>query len=108
MNKTMALLILAAVAAPVSAWAAEGSIYADVLSAYVYNGLAYNDEAVFQPGLDVAGPLGLGSSLWANMDLTDSARSWYPDTAGEWNEIDLGLNWTTPWEGPVGLTLGGT
>lgn len=109
MKKIIALLILAAVAAmPLAASAAEAEVFADVLSAYVFNGQVGNDEAVFQPGLDVAGPLGLGYSLWANMDLTDSARSWYPDTAGEWNEIDLGLNWTTPWEGPVGLTLGGT
>ena len=64
MKTTMALLILAAVAvAPASTLAAEASVYADVLSAYVYNGLAYNDEAVFQPGLDVVGPLGLGYSL---------------------------------------------
>ena len=92
MKKTMALLILAAVVAPMSAWAAEGSIYADVLSAYVYNGLQYNDEAVFQPGLDVVGPLGFGYSLWANMDLTDNPASTAPNSAGEWSEVDLGLN----------------
>ncbi len=108
MKKFGALLMVAAfVAMPMAASAAEGFVYADVLSAYVYNGQVGNDEAVFQPGLNVAGPLGLGYSLWANMDLTDSARSWYPDTAGEWNEIDLGLDWTLPWEGPVSLTLGG-
>ena len=108
MKKIIALLILAAVAAmPLAASAAEAEVFADILSAYVFNGQVGNDEAVFQPGLDVSGPLGLGYSLWANMDLTDSARSWYPDTAGEWNEIDLGLNWTAPWEGPVSLTLGG-
>ena len=107
MKKTMALLILAAVAAPVSAWAAEGSIYADVLSAYVYNGLQYNDEAVFQPGLDVAGPLGFGYSLWANMDLTDNPASTAPNSAGEWSEVDLGLNWTAPSVGPLTLSVGG-
>lgn len=108
MKKIIALSILAAVAAlPLAASAAEASVYADVLSAYVYRGQVGNDEAVFQPGLDVAGPLGLGASLWANMDLTDNASSWYPDTAGEWGEINLGLNWTCPCEGPVNLTLGG-
>ena len=107
MKKTMALLILAAVAAPVSAWAAEGSIYADVLSAYVYNGLQYNDEAVFQPGLDVAGPFGFGYSLWANMDLTDNPASTAPNTAGEWNEVDLSLNWTAPSVGPLTFSAGG-
>ena len=107
MNKTMALLILAAVAAPVSAWAAEGSIYADVLSAYVYNGLQYNDEAVFQPGLDVAGPFGFGYSLWANMDLTDNPASTAPNSAGEWSEVDLSLNWTAPGVGPLTFSAGG-
>ena len=109
MKKRMTLLVLLAVAAlPLAASAAEGSIYADILSAYVFNGQVGNDEAVFQPGLDVTGPFGFGFSLWANMDLTDSERSWYPDTAGKWNEIDLGLSWTCPMEGPVSLTLGGT
>ena len=107
MKKTLALLILAAVAAPVSAGAADGSIYADVLSAYVYNGLQYNDEAVFQPGLDVAGPLGFGYSLWANMDLTDNPASTAPNTAGEWSEVDLSLNWTAPSVGPVTFSAGG-
>ena len=107
MKKTMALLLLAAVAAPVSAWAAEGSIYADVLSAYVYNGLQYNDEAVFQPGLDVAGPFGFGYSLWANMDLTDNPASTAPNTSGEWSEVDLSLNWTAPSAGPLTFSAGG-
>ena len=108
MKKTMALLILAAVAiAPASTWAAEASVYADVLSAYVYNGLSYNDEAVFQPGLDVAGPLGLGYSLWANMDLTDNPASTAPNSAGEWSEVDLGLNWTAPSVGPLTFSAGG-
>ncbi len=107
MKKTMALLILAAVAAPASARAAEGSVYADVLSAYVYNGLAYNDEAVFQPGLDVAGPYGFGYSLWANMDLTDNPASTAPNTSGEWSEVDLGLSWAAPAMGPVRLSVGG-
>ena len=107
MKKTMALLLLAAVAAPASARAAEGSIYADVLSAYVYNGLQYNDEAVFQPGLDVAGPFGFGYSLWANMDLTDNPASTAPNTSGEWSEVDLSLNWTAPSVGPLTSSAGG-
>ena len=107
MKKTMALLLLAAVAAPASARAAEGSIYADVLSAYVYNGLQYNDEAVFQPGLDVAGPFGFGYSLWANMDLTDNPASTAPNTSGEWSEVDLSLNWTAPSAGPLTFSAGG-
>jgi hypothetical protein len=109
MKKLIACSILAALAAaPMAASAAEASVYADVLSAYVFNGQVGNDEAVFQPGLDIAGPLGLGYSLWANMNLTDVESAWYPDSAGEWGELNLGLNWTCPAEGPVGLVLGAT
>ena len=107
--KKIALLILAALAAmPLAASAADADVYADVLSAYVYRGVVGNDEAVFQPGLDVAGPLGFGYSLWANMNLTDVESPWYPDTFGKWGEVDLGLNWTCPAEGPVALTVGAT
>lgn len=108
MKKTIALCLLAAVAAmPAAASAAEASVYADVLSAYVYRGVVGNDEAVFQPGLDVAGPLGLGASLWGSMNLTDNDSAWYPDSQGDWGELNVGLNWTCPAEGPVSLTLGG-
>lgn len=107
--KKLALSILAAlVAMPLAASAAEANVYADVLSAYVYRGVVGNDEAVFQPGLDVAGPFGFGYSLWANMNLTDVESPWYPDTLGKWGEVDLGLSWTCPAEGPVSLTVGAT
>jgi hypothetical protein len=109
MKKIIALLSLAAVAAaPLSAAAADASVTLDVLSAYVFNGQIGNDEAVFQPALDVEGPLGFAFSLWANMDLTDNEISWGPNSAGKWSEIDLGLSWTVPYDAPVSLTLGGT
>lgn len=108
MKKLIVLSLLAALAAiPLTAAAAEAGVYADVLSAYVYNGQLGNDEPVFQPGLYVDGPLGLGYSLWANMDLTDSDNSWYPGSDWEWSEIDLGLYWNAPLEGPVSLSFGG-
>ena len=108
MKKIPALLILAAVAAmPLAASAAEVEAYADVLSAYVFNGQVGNDEAVFQPGLDVAGPFGFGYSLWANMDLTDNPASTAPNTSGEWSEVDLSLNWTAPSAGPLTFSAGG-
>ena len=60
---------------PLLASAADANLELKVLSAYVSDGQVGNDEAVFQPSLDVAGPFGFGFNLWANMDLTDSARS---------------------------------
>lgn len=107
MKKLIALALFVALALPMAALAAEGSVYADVLSAYVYNGLVGNDEAVFQPGLDVAGPLGLEFNLWSSMNLTDADSAWYPDSAGEWGELNLGATWALPWEGPVSLAVGG-
>lgn len=107
--KKLVLLFLAALAAlPLAASAADANVYADVLSAYVYRGQVGNDEAVFQPGLDVTGPYGLGASFWGNMNLTDNQSYWYPDSQGKWGEVDLGLNWSLPVESPVSLTVGGT
>ncbi len=108
MKKLIALALLAALAAPAAVLAADAEVYAEVLSAYVYRGAVGNDEAVFQPGLDVTGPFGLGFSLWSSMNLTDNESPWYPDTAGKWGELNLGLNWTLPLEGPVSVTVGGT
>ena len=108
MKKLIALALLAALAAPAAVLAADAEVYAEVLSADVYGGAVGNDEAVFQPGLDVTGPFGLGFSLWSSMNLTDNESPWYPDTAGKWGELNLGLNWTLPLEGPVSVTVGGT
>jgi opacity protein-like surface antigen len=108
MKKLIALALLAALAVPAAVLAADAEVYAEVLSAYVYRGAVGNDEAVFQPGLDVTGPFGLGFSLWSSMNLTDNESPWYPDTAGKWGELNLGLNWTLPWEGPVSVTVGAT
>ena len=95
MKKIITLTLIAAWAIlPQNAPAAEASVYTDFLSAYVIHGQIWNDEPVFQPGVDVAGPWGLGYSFWANMDLSDSDTSQAPNTAGKWNEINFGLNWT--------------
>ncbi len=107
MRKWVLLSIIGLCALPLLASAADANLELKVLSAYVSDGQVGNDEAVFQPSLDVAGPFGFGFNLWANMDLTDSARSWWPNSGGEWSELNLELNWTAPLEGPVALTLGG-
>lgn len=108
MKKRITLALLAALAVPAATLAAEVDLTVDVLSAYVCRGFVANDEAVFQPGLDVSGPYGLGFSFWGSMNLTDNESAWYPDTLGKWGELNLGLNWTLPLEGPVRITLGGT
>ncbi|MBP8656490.1 MAG: hypothetical protein WBK37_02570 [Kiritimatiellia bacterium] len=107
MRKLVLLSIIGLCAGAWVAGAADANLELNILSAYVNYGQVGNDEAVFQPSFDVAGPYGFGFNLWANMDLTDNARSWWPNTAGEWSELNLELNWTAPLEGPVSLTLGG-
>lgn len=107
-QKMIAVILATALAAAAgAAWAAEATVYADVLSAYVYRGQVGNDEAVFQPGLDVTGPLGLGASLWGSMNLTDNQSAWYPDSAGKWGELNVGLNWSQPVQESFQLTVGG-
>lgn len=106
MNKITALVILLALALPGALLAADVELSADILSAYADRGTVENDEPVFQPSLDICAPFGFGFNIWANMNLTDNLDSCYPDTAGKWSEVDLELNWTLPWEGPVALTVG--
>ncbi|MBN1558348.1 MAG: hypothetical protein JW951_09405 [Lentisphaerae bacterium] len=95
--------VLAAVvlltAAERQAEAAEVSLTADLASAYVFRGATFNDGAVLQPGLEVAGfPLPEGSGalalgVWGNLDLDD-----YGDTleSGQFSEIDIYLSYALP------------
>ncbi len=58
-----------------------------VLSAYVWRGQVLNDEAVFQPALNLAKG-GFGLNVWGNFNLTDSVTE-DPD----FSEIDLTLSY---------------
>lgn len=70
------------------------SVNADlpVLSAYVWRGQVLNDEAVFQPALNLSKG-GFGLNVWGNYNLTDAVAD-----AGECSEIDL----TASYGGKVG------
>ena len=92
--------------------ATEVSVTADFASAYVFRGVTFNDEAVFQPGIEATG-LGLpeGAGLlsigaWGNYDVGDyggdlkssefSEVDWYvsyglPTIA---DGLDLSISWT--------------
>lgn len=109
MKKCMLLILAAACVLPLTVFAADVSVTADFLSAYVWRGQVCNDEPVFQPSIDVAGPYGLGFNLWANMDLTDNLDSVSPETGAKWSEVDFTASWTVPLgEGaPVGATVSG-
>lgn len=111
MKKCILMLIVAVLLAPAIASAAEATLAADFLSAYVSKGRIGDDHPVFQPEFYVAGPYGFAADVWATMSLADSDNaSWDPNTRGEWTEIDLDLSWTVPWSEDAWafLTLGGT
>ena len=107
MKQTLAIALSAILLSGAAALAADASLTLDVLSAYVDKGQIINDEAVFQPSLEVAGPFGFGFGAWASINLTNNEDTDFPDSAGKISEVNLDLNWTLPWEGPLSLTLGG-
>ena len=57
--------------------ATEVSVTADFASAYVFRGVTFNDEAVFQPAIEATGlglPEGAGSltnGVWGNYEIGD-------------------------------------
>lgn len=77
----------------------EVSITADFASAYVFRGTTFNDEAVFQPGIEATGlglPEGAGSltiGVWGNYDIGD-----YGGTlkSSEFSEVDLYASYGLP------------
>ncbi|MFO8048342.1 MAG: TorF family putative porin [Desulfosudaceae bacterium] len=82
--------------------AASVSAGADVVSAYVWRGITFNDGAVVQPFLDVTTEKGFGLNVWGNYDLDD-----YDGTleSEEFSEIDLTLSYGFSL-GPVDMTIG--
>ncbi|MDY6906542.1 MAG: MltA-interacting MipA family protein [Thermodesulfobacteriota bacterium] len=85
-----------------NALAADVSAGADVVSAYVWRGITFNDEAVVQPYVDVTAENGININVWGNYDLGD-----YNETVdnGEFSEIDLTLSYGFSLD-PVDITVG--
>ena len=80
---------------------ADVSVTADFASAYVFRGVTFNDEAVFQPGVEVSGfplPEEIGSftvGAWGNYDIGDYDGNLM---SSEFSEIDLYASYTLPIE----------
>ncbi|QHI69257.1 TorF family putative porin [Tichowtungia aerotolerans] len=98
MRKIMVMMTMA-VAAAVSAPAADVSAYVDFASAYVFRGVTLNNGFVMQPGLEAAGfavPEEYGSvavGIWGNYDIDDE------DGAGsDFSEIDYYVSYSLPVE----------
>lgn len=105
MRRFSALLIMVSAITAVfggNAMAAEVSAGADVVSAYVWRGVTFNDEAVVQPYLDVTAENGFNMNVWGNYDLGD-----YRGTVdnGEFSEIDLTLSYGFSLD-PIEITVG--
>ncbi|MFH0880425.1 MAG: hypothetical protein V2A34_11985 [Lentisphaerota bacterium] len=98
---TFALMALTLGVTASTILAADASLDAAVLSAYVWRGQVINDEMVLQPAFTAESEWGLKLNAWANVDLTDKA-----DVKGEVNEIDLLISYSPKFEGPVSLEVG--
>lgn len=93
------LIVLALFAGLVPARAAEeappaltATVQTDVLSQYIFRGVANSkDAAVFQPSLTL-GYQGVSLNIWGNVDLHDSINS--NRSRIRWNETDVTLSYT--------------
>lgn len=78
---------------------AEVSVTADFASAYVFRGVTFNDEAVFQPGIEASGfalpeeygALAIGA--WGNYDIGDYGGSL---KSSEFSEVDWYGSYSLP------------
>ncbi len=95
MNQLFVVVLLGSAVA----YCAETTASVDLVSAYVFRGVTYNDGPCLQPSVETAaGPITF--SVWANFDLVDCAPVG-GDTveAGDVSEVDLTLSY--------GATVGG-
>ena len=84
-----------------AAEAADVTVGADIVSAYVFRGVTVNDEPVIQPSVLIEHESGVGFELWANYDLTDSGLE------NEFSEVDFILFYGID-VGDIGLEIGYT
>lgn len=96
---TFSMIFLAGV---LPARAADASAGADVVSAYVWRGITFNDGLVVQPYVDVAADNGFAINVWGNYDIDD-----YDSTLdeNEFSEVDLTLSYTLPVDS-LDITIG--
>ena len=105
MKKTLATVLtvlLFAVGSAGSAIGADATTGVDVVSAYVWRGITFNDGVVLQPYVDVAAENGIAINVWGNYDIDD-----YDNTLDEndFSEVDLTVSYALPIEA-VDITIG--
>ncbi len=105
-RRTVVALALTAVV--VGGWSGVGraetevTVASDVISAYVWRGITFNDELVMQPSINVAHDSGFGLNIWTNLDIGDFGGRL---DGGTFSELDLTLSWALPIE-LVDVTVG--
>ncbi len=82
--------------------AAEVTVGADVVSAYVFRGQTENEDAVVQPSLTVEHDSGFAISVWANFDIGDDDGA---HAKRQFSEIDFDLSYTLDLD-VISLTAG--
>ncbi|MBU0678125.1 MAG: TorF family putative porin [Verrucomicrobia bacterium] len=94
MKKVIAALIIVTLAiSTAQTQAAEATVGADFMSAYVFRGITYNDGFVIQPMIDVAAENGLSYNVWANWDVDDYNGA---VNNNDFQEIDLSVAYALP------------
>ena len=78
--------------------ATAGTVTADFASAYVFRGVTFNDEAVFQPGVESGLPIpeaygSLAIGAWGNYDIGDYGGAL---KSSEFSEVDLYASYGLP------------
>lgn len=96
----VALTMFAGAAA--HAEAAEATAGADLVSAYVWRGITFNDGLVVQPYVDVAAENGFAINVWGNYDVDDYDGALEDN---EFSEVDITLSYALPTE-TVDMTVG--
>ncbi len=93
--KKVGMIMLSIMVSGSTLLAAEAKLSVDVVSAYVFRGVTFNDGLVMQPGLEVGGLGGLSVGVWGNYDIGD-----YDDTLvdNQFSEIDIYGSYAIPIE----------
>jgi uncharacterized protein (TIGR02001 family) len=82
------------------------SVSTDILSQYIWRGMAYSQgSAVIQPSL-TASYKGLSLNIWGNFD-TDAKFQNNPSKGAKWTETDVTLSYTREIYGALSGTVGG-
>ena len=82
------------------------SVSADILSQYIWRGMAYSrSSAVIQPSM-TAGWKGFSLNVWGNFD-TDAQPPSGPSQGTKWNETDLTFSYTREIYGGLSGSIGG-